>query len=458
MAEEFKHDLPEGMTDWIAEAGGGRITCLERHIARREAWVVDVTRPDGSVAEYFLRLDREGDGSGTHSVKSEAKVQTALVETGMKVPAICAWNEDLQAALHQRMPGRADLDNAEPEEQAAVLDDFIQQLVLLHSLDPHSLGLDHMPIPSTSAECALGEIEFVEQFLGGMVTDPLYTYSLQWIRNHVPERLDRVSLLQGDTGPANFMFHEGQVSAIVDWEWAHFGDPMEDFGNICTREFFCPSTPDDGLAPLFRRYEELSGFPVRLDSVRYYRVQQFVRSIVSLARVTEINDPQMPNGMNRAYRYICERATCEALADAMGIDLQRPEMSELSELSENTMASSLEGVVVRNLRDDVLPAVDGGFPRHRLEHAALLVECLDRQKQLGPHLAGIELDEIAALTGRRAHSLDDGLIELDHAIQGWGSENEVEVLRYLARRAWRLEYLWKPVVDLFPDRKFSRID
>ena len=67
MAEEFKHDLPEGMTDWIADAGGGRITRLERHIARREAWVVDVTRADGSVAEYFLRLDREGDGSGTHS-------------------------------------------------------------------------------------------------------------------------------------------------------------------------------------------------------------------------------------------------------------------------------------------------------------------------------------------------------------------------------------------------------
>lgn len=203
---------------------------------------------------------------------------------------------------------------------------------------------------------------------------------------------------------------------------------------------------------MFRRYEELSGFPVHLDSVRYYRVQQFVRSIVSLARITAINDPQMPNAMNWAYRYICERATCEALADAMGIELERPELPEIE------MASSLEGVVVQNLRDEVLPAVDGDYPLHRLEHATLLVECLDRQKQLGPDLASIELDEIAALTGRRADSLDDGLMELDHAIQGWGTEKESEVLRYLARRAWRLEYLWKPVVDLFPDRKFSRID
>ncbi|MCY3889592.1 MAG: hypothetical protein OXG50_06810, partial [bacterium] len=77
---------------------------------------------------------------------------------------------------------------------------------------------------------------------------------------------------------------------------------------------------------------------------------------------------------------------------------------------------------------------------------------------LGPDLASIELDEIAALTGRRADSLDDGLMELDHSIQSWGKEKESEVLRYLARRAWRLEYLWKPVVDLFPGRTFSRID
>ena len=100
---------------------------------------------------------------------------------------------------------------------------------------------------------------------------------------------------------------------------------------------------------------------------------------------------------------------------------------------------------------------DWVYPSYR-EHATLLVECLDRQQQLGPHLASIELDEIAALTGRRADSLEDGLMELDDAIKGWGTENEAEVLRYLARRAWRLEYLWKPVVDLFPGRHFSRID
>ena len=47
-------DLPNGMAEWVAQVGGGRITRLERHVARREAWVVDVARPDGSVTEGFL--------------------------------------------------------------------------------------------------------------------------------------------------------------------------------------------------------------------------------------------------------------------------------------------------------------------------------------------------------------------------------------------------------------------
>ena len=322
-------------------------------------------------------------------MKSEAKVQTALVETGMKVPAICAWNEDLQAALHERMPGEADLSIADPEEQASVLDDFIEQLALLHSLDPDSLGLDHMPIPTTSAECALGEIDFVEQFLGGH-GDRSAVHVFAPVDPQPRPRAPRPGEpLAGRHGAGQFHVPRRPGERHRGLGMGAFRRSHGGFRKHLHSEFFCPSTPDEGLGPVFRRYEELSGYSVHLDSVRYYRVQQFVRSIVSLARITVINDPQMPNGMNWAYRYICERATCEALADAMGVELERPE------LPQDEMGSSLEGVVIQNLRDEVLPSVDGDFPRHRLEHATLLVECLDRQKQLGPQLAAIELDEIA---------------------------------------------------------------
>ena len=55
-----QHDLPAGMTEWVESVGDGTITRLERHVASREAWVVDITRADDSVLEGFLRLERHG--------------------------------------------------------------------------------------------------------------------------------------------------------------------------------------------------------------------------------------------------------------------------------------------------------------------------------------------------------------------------------------------------------------
>ena len=41
---EIENDLPNEWVEWIAQVGHGEITHIHRHVARREAWVVDVTR------------------------------------------------------------------------------------------------------------------------------------------------------------------------------------------------------------------------------------------------------------------------------------------------------------------------------------------------------------------------------------------------------------------------------
>ena len=78
---ELKHDLPDGMVEWVAEAGGGEVTKLKRHVARREAWIVDVTRPDGSVLEGFLRLQRDDGGVDPRRLERETRITQALMET-----------------------------------------------------------------------------------------------------------------------------------------------------------------------------------------------------------------------------------------------------------------------------------------------------------------------------------------------------------------------------------------
>ena len=65
------HDLPQGVYEWIEQVGRGTISRLVRHVARREAWIVDVTRADGSILEGFLRLQREDGGVDPRRLERE---------------------------------------------------------------------------------------------------------------------------------------------------------------------------------------------------------------------------------------------------------------------------------------------------------------------------------------------------------------------------------------------------
>jgi len=452
VADQPGVDLPNGMVEWIAEVGMGRVTRLERHIARREAWVVDVARADGSVGRYFLRLDRgSAQAASPWSVHKEMRVVDTLFRAGLPVPEVHGWNDTLQAALYERVRGRDDLPvDTTPEQRRAVWDQFIGFVVDLHALEPRELDLvDVLAWPEDARAAALDEVEKLEQLMRADVVEPLITFGSQWLRRYAPTGLDRVVLVQGDTGPGNFLFENSELTGVIDFEWAHFGDPMEDFGNMAVREFFYPSA---NLAEVFPLYEKLGGDPIDYDRVRYYRVHQMVRSVIALVQMTTLNDPTTTVALNLCYRVICDRAACEAIADAMHVDLDRP--PPLS-TAASTVGHTLGEVVLDNLRREVLPSINDTWARHQLEHSALLVECMDRVARLGATVDAIEVDELAVLLGERPVTAEAGLVSLDSALREWDGDRDDDVLRYLARRAYRAEDLYAPLVALFPAREFS---
>ena len=94
------------MAEWVAAVGGGEITRLERHVARREAWVVDVTRPDGSVLEGFLRLERDPIGRSTRRRRCSRRPRSSRrwARTSVPVPEVHGRNDDLRLTLFERVP------------------------------------------------------------------------------------------------------------------------------------------------------------------------------------------------------------------------------------------------------------------------------------------------------------------------------------------------------------------
>ncbi|MGB1141708.1 MAG: phosphotransferase, partial [Halioglobus sp.] len=323
----------------------------------------------------------------------------------------------------------------------------------LHQLDADDLKLDDKlgDKPATAAECALDDVDRqLQQFDSflSQYTDPLITYAVQWLRRHAPESVARISLVQGDTGPVNFMFEGDKVTAVVDWEWGHWGDPMEDLGNICVREFWNPS---GGLKGLFQRYQAASGIPYNRFSAQYYRIQQNVRGMIPI----HVACHYMPEGQSLAwylcYRYIGDRSTCEALADAMGISIEKPQFPE--ERAPGNFARA----VGNHLRTDIEPALSSKFAQSRAADIAILVECMERVHHYGELLQAQECAEVSALLGQPLPDYTQAMSELNAAIID-GKLSDEDVIPYLARRAYRDEWLHWPVTRLYPDRQWSPLD
>ncbi len=452
---ELTHDLPAGLLDWVAGVGRGEVSRLERHVARREAWIVDVRRPDGSVLEGFLRLQREDEKVDPRRLERETRIVQALGPTAVPVPEVYGWSPELRATLFERDAGRSDLDRIEdPLQQRAVMEDFIRVIARLHRLDLDALDLDDVlgTRPESSAECALGEVDTIltqwKPFLERM-HDPLTTYAVDWLRRFVPKSVARVSLIQGDTGPVNFMFQQDRVSAVIDWELGHYGDPMEDLGNICVREFWNPS---GGLEGLFRLYESESGIPYDRFAAQYYRVQQNVRGMIPIHYVCLNAHPRESLAWYLCYRYVGDRSTCEALADAMDVEIERPEMPE-AEGERDVLADA----AIHAQERDVLPALERPFAASRARDVAALIGCMDRKRRYGARLEREELDELDALLGRRSASLAEANVSFDEAVAAGRLEDEA-VIRYLARRAYRDEWLHRPAAELYPERRWSSLD
>ena len=294
---EAASELPPGLLGWVAQVTGHEVVRAFRHTARREAWVIETEGQSGK--PYFLRIDR-GLASGrpsTRNLRRESALISVLDRHDVAAQKVVAWSDEYCAALQSWVTGEAELNRADPTLRAKVMNHLMEVLAKLHAIDVESLDLPEFERPRTPLDHSLLELEAIEEPglfpISACVRDPLAAFGKRWLINHAPESVERTVLLQGDTGPANFLFDENGVTALVDWEWGHYGDPMEDLGNICVRDFFYPSADGD-LSRYLRHYADLTGFTLDPVKIEYYKIHQLVRSVISLNYLTEYLDWQTP--------------------------------------------------------------------------------------------------------------------------------------------------------------------
>ncbi len=420
--------------------------------------MVDI-QPSGKQAiAGFLRLQRQA-GNDPQRLEREVRIMQALGEQGIPVPEVYAWSPEHRAALLERDPGSAAIDQlTDPDQQRDIMQDFMHWVARFHLLDPAQLSLDDIMLyqPVTPRDCALREVDELQsqwRFFLRDYRDPLLIYGLHWLERFAPAEVARVSLLQGDTGPVNFMFQGNRVSSIVDWECGHYGDPLEDLGNIMVREFW---NPCGGLKGLFTQYEEQSGIPYDRFRTQYYAVQQNVRGMIPIHYVAINGIEQESLAWYLCYRYLGDRATAEMLASAMQIEVEQPEYPD-TEHSAEASSDILADSAYTMLQHDVLAQLENEFAQSRGRDVLALIACMDRRRRYGTAVEADELADLGAALGQTPASLADGHSALAKHIAAGTLEDQV-IVRLLLRKAYRDEWLYKPAVALYPDRQWSEID
>lgn len=83
------------------------------------------------------------------------------------------------------------------------------------------------------AELALDRIaEQMEQLLQPA---PVFQLGLSWLRDRMPRIPERLAIVHGDVRNGNLIIDDGGLAAVLDWEVAKIGDPMEDLAWLCLR-------------------------------------------------------------------------------------------------------------------------------------------------------------------------------------------------------------------------------
>ena len=173
-----------------------------------------------------------------------------------------------------------------PEMKSRLLPLGQQKWSLLGKLaatSPETLGVDrfmHWPTHPAAHELAYWR-DVINQ--DAMHPQPIAQAALRWLAHNLPNPSARMTLVHGDYRTGNFMYTaEGHISAVLDWEMAHIGDPLEDLAWSLDPLWSPERTIAGRLLPretALKIWEQASGIQVDRSAFRWWQIFASVKAL-----------------------------------------------------------------------------------------------------------------------------------------------------------------------------------
>ncbi|GIX40745.1 MAG: aminoglycoside phosphotransferase [Leptospiraceae bacterium] len=120
------------------------------------------------------------------------------------------------------------------------LEELARNLALIHSITIDNENIDFLlkiynrEFPFHPAKFAIEEMKQEIEKLDE--PHPAMYLVLNWLEGNIPQN-ELITLVHGDFRTGNFMVSEKGLEGILDWEFAHLGNPDEDISWFCLRDW-----------------------------------------------------------------------------------------------------------------------------------------------------------------------------------------------------------------------------
>lgn len=245
--------------------------------ASRETWSFDAETDDGVRHALVLRRD-----PGGLAGQSDRSVEFALLEAardaGVAVPRVrflLAADDGLGSGFvmdrveGETIPRRILRDDTYAAARPLLAAQCGVQAARIHAVDTSRL-------PALPVLGAREQIEQYREFLDGFgEPHPAFEIGLRWLAVHAPPDPPSPTLVHGDFRNGNFVVGLEGMRAVLDWELAHLGDPIEDLGWLCVKSWRFGVTDQrvggfGSVEELLDGYRAASGRVIEPDELRYW--------------------------------------------------------------------------------------------------------------------------------------------------------------------------------------------
>lgn len=223
--------------------------------------------------------DSAGDATGV-DIDIEADIIATAIQAGVTAPEIIGTlteADDLglgfvmqrivgEALPHKifKLPSFSNAISRLPEQCAA-------ELAKIHAISPESLPSQ---IPQELAPDVIARL--AQRYARFKARIPSFELAFHWLKNNLPEPRP-LALVHGDFRMGNLMIDGDGIAAVLDWEQAHFGDPAQDLGYLCTPSWRFGNYEEivggfGSLDELLSHYRRLSGLDIPLKDINFWMI------------------------------------------------------------------------------------------------------------------------------------------------------------------------------------------